>query len=126
MDTLKEKQPSRTFTRKVALLAMLFMSPVFILFICLDKLNEGIGVWICAGIVVGSIIVWWDLRKSVWFWTAIIIAALLQIPFIMFAPWTNRYMSFVSLLPFGILDYVIVYGCIKLAEKFEKRSGDLS
>jgi hypothetical protein len=35
-------------------------------------------------------------------------------------------MSFVSLLPFGVLDYVIVYGCIKLVEKIAKGNGDLN
>lgn len=41
----------------------------------------------------------------------------LQIPFVLFVPWTNRYMSFVSLLPFGFLDFAIVYGCMTVIEK---------
>jgi hypothetical protein len=122
MGKLQENQSQNKVTRTAALLAMLFSSPVFLFFIYLHKVEEGIGVWICAGIVAVSIIVRWDLRKSAWFWVAILIGALLQLPFVVFVPWSNRYMSFVSFLPFGLLDYAMVYGCIKLAEKMMKRS----
>jgi hypothetical protein len=114
---MSDQKSPHVVTRKSALLAMLFTSPVFLLCVFLGKVEEGFGVWICAGIVVLSIIVRWDLRKSGWFWLVILIAALLQIPFIAFVPWTNRHMSFVSFLPFGVLDYAMVYGCIKLFEK---------
>ena len=122
MEKLQENQSHNKVTRTAALLAMLFSSPVFLFFIYLHKVEEGIGVWICAGIVVVSIIVRWNLRKNAWFWVAILIGALLQLPFVMFVPWTNKYMSFVSFLPFGLLDYAVVYGCIKLAEKVMKRA----
>ena len=90
---------------------------MFIVFAILGKPDEGIGAWICAGIVIGSSIVWWDLKRSVWFWMTILFAGLLQIPFILFVPWGNRYMSFVSLLPFGLVDFAIVYGCMTRIEK---------
>lgn len=122
MGKLQANQSHNKVTRTAALLAMLFSSPIFLLFIYLHKVEQGIGAWICAGIVVVSIIVRWDLRKSAWFWVAILIGALLQLPFVVFVPWTNRYMSFVSFLPFGLLDYAMVYGCIKLAEKVAKKS----
>lgn len=122
MKTMSSQTSTHVLTRKTALLAMLFASPVFLLFIYLGKVEEGIGVWICVGMVAAAIIVRWDLRRSAWFWLAVLIAGLLQIPFAVFVPWTNRHMSFVSFLPFGVLDYAIVYGCIKLAEKIIKRS----
>jgi hypothetical protein len=114
-------KPPTILTQKLALLAMLFASPVFLLCIFLHRVDEGIGLWICAGIVVGFVLVRWDLRKYAWFWLAISIAVLLQIPFAIFVPWTDRYMSSVSLLPFGFLDYALVYGCVKLAEKLAAR-----
>ena len=111
-----EKIP-RIFTRTIAMWAMLIASPVFIVFAVLGKLDEGIGVWICTGIVMGSAIIWWDLRRSGWFWMTILFACLLQVPFILFVPWGNKYMSFVSLLPFGFVDFAIVYLCMGLIEK---------
>ena len=126
MGEMQENKSRSKVTRTAALLAMLLASPVFLFFIYLHKVEEGIGAWICAGIVVVSIIVRWDLRSSVWFWVAISIGALLQVPFVLFVPWTNRYMSFVSFLPFGLLDYALVYGCIKLAEKVASRGDTAS
>lgn len=121
MEKLHENQPHSKVTRTSALLAMLFSSPILLLFIYLNKVEQGIGAWICTGIVVVAIIVRWDLKKSAWFWGAILIGALIQIPFVLFVPWTNRYMSFVSFLPFGLLDYAIVHGCIKLVAKVMSR-----
>jgi hypothetical protein len=121
MNTMNNQTSTHILTRKTALLAMLFASPVFFLFAYLGKVEEGIGVWICFGMVAAAIIVRWDLRGSAWFWLAVLIAVLLQIPFVVFVPWSNRHMSFVSFLPFGVLDYAIVYGCIKLAEKLTRR-----
>jgi hypothetical protein len=96
---------------------------VLLLFIYQGKVEEGIGVWICAGIVIVSMMVRWDLRRSAWFWVAILVAGLIQIPFIVFVPWSNRHMSFVSFLPVGLLDYALVYGCIKVAEKLTTKNG---
>src|SRR5262249_14722918 len=112
---------TKALNREVALLAMLYSAPVFILFIASDKMGEGLGAWFATGIIVASITVNWDLRRNLWFWIAIMIAILLQIPFVQFVPWTDRYMSFVGLLAFGLLDYALVYGCIQLVRKRARR-----
>jgi ABC-type amino acid transport system permease subunit len=104
-------------TRKAALLAMLFSTPVLLIFICLGKIDEGIGAWICAGLIVHSTRVRWNLRRNAWFWVASTTAVLLQVPFVVFVPWGDRYMSSISFLPFGILDFAIIWGCFNLAEK---------
>ncbi len=122
MKVMNNQTSPRVLTRKSALLAMLLASPVLLLCIFLGKVEEGFGVWACAGLVILAIIARWDLRGSAWFWLAVLIASLLQIPFVLFVPWQNRHMSFVSFLPFGFLDYGMVYGCIKLAEKWITRS----
>jgi hypothetical protein len=77
---------------------------------------------ICAGLVMLVIITRWDLRKHVWFWVVIILAAFVQVPLVLFIPWKNRNLTGISLLPVAVLDYVIVYGCVKLAEKVAKRA----
>lgn len=116
-----EDQPSNVMTRQAALVTMLFTSPVIITFAVLGRFDQGIGAWICAGIVVHSIRIHWGLRKNPWFWMAIVVAFFLQLPFIAFVPWTRRNMSMMSLLPVGVLDYFIVRWCIQLADKVGKR-----
>jgi hypothetical protein len=59
----------------------------------------------------------WDLRKHAWFWVAVAFGTLLQIPIVVLIPWDNRNLTGISLLPVALLDYGLVYGCIKLAEK---------
>jgi hypothetical protein len=77
---------------------LLIASPVILPFIYLDKLDQGLGTWACAAILVVITRVHWDVRKSPWFWIAMM-----------------------ALLPFGLLDYFIVDRCIKLAEKFANK-----
>jgi hypothetical protein len=116
-----EKSPY-ILTRKAALLAMLFSSPVLLFFIYLGRSDEGIGAWVCAGFIVHSIRVRWGLRRNAWFWIATAIAILLQVPFVVFVPWGDSYMSFVSFLPFGVLDFAIIWACFNLAEKMMGKS----
>jgi hypothetical protein len=119
----KNNSSSEGITRGWALLAMLCLSPIFFLSIYLGHLKEGVGAWICTGIVLVTARTRWDLRGHAGYWAVVIFALLIQIPFVLFVPWDNRHLSFVSLLPVGILDYVIVYGSFKLLEKLMNQNG---
>jgi len=66
--------------------------------------------------------IYWDLRKRVWFWATITILVLLHVPLVLFVPWSNTDYPGVVLLPIGLLDLAIVYGCIKLVEKVMNKS----
>jgi len=110
---------SEGITRGWALLAMLCLSPVFFLSIYFGHVKEGVGGWICTGMVVVTAKTQWHLRGHAWYWVVVILALLTQIPLVLFVPWDNRHLSFVSLLPVGVLDYVIVYGSFKFLEKLE-------
>lgn len=103
-------------TSKSAYLAMLIALPVFLLFCFLGKWEIGIGAWICAGLVILVVRQRWDLRRHFWFWMVVALAILLQIPVVLLIPWNNRSLTGISLLPVGLLDYGLVYGCIKLVE----------
>lgn len=110
------------FGRRAAYLAMLMASPVILVFIYLGKFRQGIGAWICAGLIVGVVRIHWNLRTNLWFWMAIAVAVLLQIPFVVLVPWTGKYQSMFTLLPYGVLDYFVMEWLIKLAERVSQRS----
>jgi hypothetical protein len=107
----------RELTSKSAYLAMLIALPVFILFCIMGKWEAGIGAWICTALVVLIVRQRWDLRRHWWFWGIIAFALLLQVPVVILIPWKNRGLTGIGLLPVGLLDYGLVYGCIKITEK---------
>ncbi|HEY8309070.1 MAG TPA: hypothetical protein VIG47_00875, partial [Gemmatimonadaceae bacterium] len=74
---------------------------------------------------VGTVRIRWNSRRHPWFWVAIFFATILQIPFVMFVPWTRKYSSMITLLPFAIIDYVVINWCIDRAEKIANRKGSV-
>jgi len=122
MSTNDSKEPNRDLTSKSAYVALFFALPVLVVFAYLGKWEMGIGAWICIGLVLLVARTHWDLRGSLWFWVSIAFSVVLQVPFILLVPWNNRSLSGISLLPVAVVDYGIVYGCMKLAEKAGKRS----
>jgi len=105
-------------------MVMLYASPIMILFAILGAWKTGLGAWICAGIVLLVVRLRWDLKNRSWFWMTIAVAGVLQVPLVYYVPWSNTNLSFASLLPVGIVDFAIVYGCIKIVEKLMKRNAE--
>jgi hypothetical protein len=65
----------------------------------------------------------WNLRKHLWFWVTVAIIITLHLLAVLFVPWPSTSYPGLTLLPFIVLDYAIVYGCIKLLEKIVSRRG---
>jgi hypothetical protein len=120
------KEAPRKLTAKSAYIALLYAVPVFVVFCFLGRWETGIGAWICSGLVFLVIRTRWDLRKHVWFWMAVAFGFLLQVPIVLLIPWNNRNLTGISLLPVAVLDYGLVYGCVKLVEKMMSRDGTAS
>jgi hypothetical protein len=57
---------------------------------------------------------------------AVAFGFLLQVPIVLLIPWNNRNLTGISLLPVAVLDYGLVYGCVKLVEKMMSRDGTAS
>ena len=123
--THSEESP-RQLTSKSAYLAFLCSLPVLLVFAWLGDWHTGIGAAICSGLVILVVMVRWDLRKHWWFWVVILFGVALQIPIVLLVPWANRGLTGISLLPLGALDYGVVYGCVKLAEKMVKKTDSSS
>ena len=112
---------------KWGILAMLYSSPVLILFAFLGDLRRGLTAWICTGILIGVVKTYWSLSRHVWFWATIAILAVLQIPFVIFFPIPMaRSFTVWELLPVAILDFGVMYGCIKLVAKVMSRGDEAS
>jgi hypothetical protein len=116
------KVPTRELTSKSAYIALLFALPVLLVFLFFGKWEMGIGAWICGGLVMLVLKTRWDLRGSLWFWMSIGVALLVQVPIVLLIPWGNRGLTGISLLPVAVVDYGLVYGCVKLAEKMASKN----
>jgi hypothetical protein len=116
------KEAPRPLTAKLAYTALFFASPAMLLFCLVGKWETGIGAWICGGLVILAVKVRWDLRKHLWFWMAVTLAFILQIPIVVLIPWDNRSLTGISFLPVAALDYGLAYRCIRLAELLTKRN----
>jgi len=115
-------RPFDRLTRKAAVLVLLCSLPFSFLFDHLGDPARGRAVSICVAVLLTAVWVRWDLRKYVWFWITISLVLILHIPLLIYIPWTNKNYPGAVLLPEALLDFCIVYGCIKLAEKVMKRT----
>jgi hypothetical protein len=75
-----------------------------------------------ASIIVVAIRYFWDLRKYVWFWVAVLFIVCLHVAIVVVMPWPDRDYRGIQLLPIGLLDFGIVCGIIRLVEKGFRKS----
>lgn len=112
----------RKLTALAGYLILLCSLPILIVFAILGKIWIGFGAWICSGLVILVVRTRWDLRMHVWFWITIVFAELIQTPIVLLIPWNDQSLTWITFLPAAVLDYYLVYGCVRLVEKMLVRS----
>ena len=119
---MEENRPKRSFgsiSRKWALVAGIFAGSLIFLFA--DEARGAAAAYSALMIAV-AVRYFWDLRNRIWFWLTILFIALLHVPVILFVRWPfNQHYTYVQMLPIAFLDFALMYGVIRLAERmFEK------
>jgi len=110
-------------TRKWIVAALLCAAPVFFLFAYCGEPGRGRAAAAVAAIMVISVRGCWDLKKRLQFWLTVAIVVACQVPLVLLVPWTNRSYPGYTLLPIGMLDFVFVYGTIRLFNRsFETKA----
>ena len=118
--------PRLTPEGKFALILIAYEIPLFFLFLAFDRPELGVSTCVCVAVLLIALRSTWKLHGYVWYWIAVAISIGAQVPFIRYVPWTNHAYRGTALLPFGLADYLVVWGCIKLAEKISKPRGEVS
>src|SRR5258708_23085573 len=113
----QHKQAVDSLTRGWAIWAAICTLPIYILFVYLGDSGRGRAAWISVGMIALAARLLWDLKNRVWFWVTLAIIALLHVLMILLIPWGAQNLSYVALLPVGLLDLGITYGIIRLVEK---------
>jgi hypothetical protein len=104
-------------TNYVGLIIFIIALPLFVFFGHIGKDNLGYNVGFCLATVIIVVMICWDLRFKVWFWTVIAILLLLHIPLLMKVRWPEGWVPWVVLFPIGLADGLVYLGVIKLVEK---------
>lgn len=122
MTELDDIRPLDPFTRKWLLVVILCMVPTFFLFaVFLGDPGRGRAAAICGAVGMTAIRACWHLRRHAWFWIVLAVMVALHVALVVFIPWGDKSYPGYTLLPVAGLDYGIVYGSFKLAERVMSR-----
>jgi hypothetical protein len=122
MNELNHDESPEVFSRKWLLMVILCMVPLFFVFALMGDPGRGRAAAISGGVIATAVRACWDLRKYAWFWTTAAVLIALHVFLVVHIPWTDKSYPGYTLLPFGALDYGIMYGSFKLAGKLMRRS----
>lgn len=112
MSEVEDTKTHLTPEGKFAIVLLPAMVLVFVPFVFLGRPELGFGACISSRMTAIAIRSKWPLHRHRAFWPATALALLLQVPFLLFFPWSNRALRSL-LLPLGLLEYVIVWMCIE-------------
>ena len=105
-----------------ALLAPLCTSPIW--FLLRGFPGRALAAWAFATSLVLSVQACWSMRKHLWFWVMVAVLTALHVLLVLYIPWPNVYTTIggPAFVPFGLLDFGIFLGCMKLVEKLMSKS----
>jgi hypothetical protein len=110
--------PEKTPPDYTGLIIAAILAPVFFLFVFFDKPDMGLSVVIVLGMIMLAVRFHWDMRKHVWFWAVIVLVFLLHLPLFGILRWPQgKGPTITYTMPFGIVDFGIVFGVLEFAEK---------
>ena len=121
MKELTQSQAPDVFTRKWLLVVILCLIPPFVLFAYFGDPGRGRAAAICTAVIVTAVRAGWNLKGYAWFWVMLTIIVAMHVCLVFLVPWTSKSYPGPILLPFAIVDYVIVWGCIRLGKKVMNR-----
>jgi succinate dehydrogenase hydrophobic anchor subunit len=122
MNELNEDQSSEAFSRKWLLIVLVCSIPLFFVFAVLGNPGRGRTAGISAAVGMIVIRACWNLRKHTWFWATAAVLLALHVFLVVRIPWDDKSYPGYTLLPFAALDYGIMYGSFKFAEKLMKKT----
>lgn len=100
------------------LLIGVILLPVFFLFVYLGKAEIGFTVVLVLGMILLAIKLQWRWRKHIWFWATIALVLAFHIPLFLIVRWPETHVPTIAFsMPFGITDFLIISGAVRLAAK---------
>ena len=116
------KQFADTLTRSSAIAIALCSLPLYLILAYFGEPGRGRAAACCAFVIIAVARGFWESRKSARFWITLSIVVLTHVLLILLVPWNDTSYPGVVLLPIGLLDFGLVYGCFKLAGAVSKKA----
>jgi hypothetical protein len=104
-------------TKKSVILTTLSVSPLFFLFVYFGDPGRGRAALVGAAVIAVCVTMFWDLRKHILFWLALIVVILGNAALVALVPWNSNEYPGIVLLPVALPDFALVFGAFKLIEK---------
>jgi hypothetical protein len=113
-----DPREAKELTQYTGLKIGAILLPMLLSFIYLGKADMGLAVFIVLGVIAVAIKIRWNLRKHVWFWAIIAVILALHVPLVFMVRWPQgKVPTLFYTLPFGLIDFLIISGALRLAEK---------
>jgi hypothetical protein len=123
----RDPREAKALTDYTGLKIGAILLPMLLIFIYLGKADMGLAVFIVLGVGIVAIKIRWNLRKHIWFWAIIAIILALHVPLVFIVRWPQGSVpTLFYTLPFGLVDFLIISGALKLAEKLFSNSSSSS
>lgn len=97
--------------------AVLYTLPLFFAFDYLKGAGAGRAAWFGAFTIMLAAKSRWELRRFRWFWAIIAAIIFLNVPLILFVPWTAKSIPAFMIGPFCLADGVAILAIIQFVEK---------
>jgi hypothetical protein len=117
-----DNQAAAMFTRRWLLLVILCGAVPFLLFaLLLNDPGRGRAAAIATMVIMYAVRGRWNLRRYTWFWGVLTSIVAAHVLLVLLVPWTSKSYPGLLLFPVAVLDFAVVWGCFKLAEKLMTR-----
>lgn len=115
----RDPREEKAFTDYTGLKVGAILMPILLLFIYFGKADMGLTLYIVSVACIGAIKIRWNLRKHIWFWLIIVFIFALHVPLFFIIRWPQgKVPGLFYGLPFGLADFLIISGALRLAENF--------
>ncbi len=114
-----EESNPRDYT---GLIIAALLSPIYLIFMSLGREDVGFALCIVSGVIIVAMKFRWELRGHVWFWVISVLALVINVPVALAFRAPKGVPTLAYALPFGFLEYGLVWGALGLADKLFSES----
>ena len=116
------KRRSNKLTKKFGVIAAICTCPLLFILSSQGQKGRGMIAAVVAIVIIIAVRLFWELRRNVWFWIAIVLIVAIHLPVIFLIPWPNSHARGAGLSVIGLPDFFLVYGIFKLVHKLISRN----